>query len=222
MRKHRWFALLLAGMMAVLVAVPGWNLAAAKAEATAELPVWQQPFEETVTLDVVIGWDADPSIKEGTTPETNALRTVAKDLFNIELNFLWMVPKDMGYNMIIFLAAITNVDPALNESAALDGANRWHQTWHITLPTIRPIIVMLLVLALGTVFSAGQEQIMLLYNPMVYESSDIIDTLVYRTGLVNHQWSLSAAVGMMKSVISFLLVAFSYRLATKHFDYQVF
>ena len=58
MRKHRWFALLLAGMMAVLVAVPGWNLAAAKAEATAELPVWQQPFEETVTLDVVIGWDA--------------------------------------------------------------------------------------------------------------------------------------------------------------------
>ena len=91
---------------------------------------------------------------------------------------------------------------ALNESAALDGANRWHQTWHITLPTIRPIIVMLLVLALGTVFSAGQEQIMLLYNPMVYESSDIIDTLVYRTGLVNHQWSLSAAVGMMKSVIS--------------------
>lgn len=94
MRKHRWFALLLAGMMAVLVAVPGWNLAAAKAEATAELPVWQQPFEETVTLDVVIGWDADPSIKEGTTPETNALRTVAKDLFNIELNFLWMVPND--------------------------------------------------------------------------------------------------------------------------------
>ncbi len=130
--------------------------------------------------------------------------------------------KDMGYNMIIFLAAITNVDPALNESASLDGANRWDQTWHITLPTIRPIIVMMMVLALGSVLSAGQEQIMLLYNPMVYESSDIIDTLVYRTGLVNHQWSLSAAVGMMKSVISFLLVALSYRLASKHFDYQVF
>ncbi len=130
--------------------------------------------------------------------------------------------KDMGYNMIIFLAAITNVDPALNESAALDGATRWQQIWHITLPTIRPIVVMLLVLALGSVLSAGQEQIMLLYNPMVYESSDIIDTLVYRTGLVNHQWSLSAAVGMMKSVISFLLVVISYRLATKYFDYQVF
>ncbi len=130
--------------------------------------------------------------------------------------------KDMGYNMIIFLAAITNVDPALNESAALDGASRWQQIWHITLPTIRPIVVMLLVLSLGSVLSAGQEQIMLLYNPMVYESSDIIDTLVYRLGLVNHQWSLSAAVGMMKSVISFLLVVVSYRIATKYFDYQVF
>ena len=130
--------------------------------------------------------------------------------------------KGLGYNMILYYATICGIDHSLYEAAVVDGANRWHQTWHITLPTIRPIIVMLLVLALGTVFSAGQEQIMLLYNPMVYESSDIIDTLVYRTGLVNHQWSLSAAVGMMKSVISFLLVAFSYRLATKHFDYQVF
>ena len=130
--------------------------------------------------------------------------------------------KDMGYNMIIFLAAITNVDPALNESAALDGANRWQQIWNITLPTIRPIVVMLLVLSLGSVLSAGLDQVMLLYNPMVYESGDIIDTLVYRLGLVNHQWSLSAAVGMMKSVISFILVVLSYRVATKRFDYQVF
>ncbi len=130
--------------------------------------------------------------------------------------------KDMGYNMIIFLAAITNVDPALHESAALDGANRWQQAWHITLPTIRPIAVMLLVLSLGSVLSAGMEQILLLYNPMVYESADIIDTLVYRLGLVNHQWSLSAAVGLMKSAISFVLVVFSYRIATKYFDYQVF
>lgn len=130
--------------------------------------------------------------------------------------------KDMGYNMIIFLAAITNVDPTLNESAALDGANRWQQIWHITLPAIRPIVVMLLVLSLGSVLSAGMEQIMLLYNPMVYKSADIIDTLVYRLGLVNHQWSLSAAVGMMKSVISFILVVISYRIASKHFNYQVF
>ena len=74
----------------------------------------------------------------------------------IILSDVW---KDMGYNMIIFLAAITGVDPALNESAALDGANRWQQIWHITLPTIRPIVVMLLVLSLGSVLSAGMEQI---------------------------------------------------------------
>ena len=137
----------------------------------------------------------------------------------IILSDVW---KDMGYNMIIFLAAITSVDPSLHEAAALDGANRWQQIWHITLPTIRPIVVMLLVLSLGSVLSAGMEQIMLLYNPMVYQSADIIDTLVYRLGLINHQWSLSAAVGMMKSVISFLLVVISYRIAAKHFDYQIF
>lgn len=137
----------------------------------------------------------------------------------IILSDVW---KDMGYNMIIFLAAITSVDPALHEAAALDGANRWQQIWHITLPTIRPIVAMLFVLSLGSVLSAGMEQIMLLYNPMVYQSADVIDTLVYRLGLVNHQWSLSTAVGMMKSVISFILVVFSYRIAAKHFDYQIF
>ena len=137
----------------------------------------------------------------------------------IILSDVW---KDMGYNMIIFLAAITSVDPALHESAALDGANRFQRMWHITLPTIRPIVVMLLVLSLGSVLSAGMEQIMLLYNPMVYKSADIIDTLVYRLGLINHQWSLSTAVGMMKSVISFALIVISYRIASKHFDYQIF
>lgn len=130
--------------------------------------------------------------------------------------------KDMGYNMIIYLAAIANVDSSLHESAALDGANRWQRIWHITLPTIRPIVVMLLVISLGCVLSAGFEQIMLLYNPMVYKSADVIDTLVYRLGLVNHQWSLSTAVGMMKSVISFILVVISYWIASKHFDYQIF
>lgn len=130
--------------------------------------------------------------------------------------------KDMGYNMIIFLAAIAGADPSLHEAAALDGANRWQKIRYITLPGIRPIVVMMLVLSLGSVLSAGMEQIMLLYNPMVYQSADIIDTLVYRLGLINHQWSLSAAVGMMKSVISLFLVVISYRIAAKYFDYQIF
>lgn len=130
--------------------------------------------------------------------------------------------KEMGYNIIIFLAAISGVDASMHEAAALDGANRWQRIWYITLPTIRPIVVMLLVLSLGSVLSAGMDQVMLLYNPMVYKSGDILDTLVYRLGLVNHQWSLSTAVGMMKSVISFILVVISYRIAAKKFDYQIF
>lgn len=137
----------------------------------------------------------------------------------IILSDVW---KDMGYNMIIFLAAITSVDSSLHEAAAIDGAGRWKQIRYVTLPGICPVIVMLLVLSLGSVLSAGMEQIMLLYNPMVYRSADIIDTLVYRLGLINHQWSLSAAVGMMKSVISFILVVISYRVASRHFDYQIF
>ena len=130
--------------------------------------------------------------------------------------------QQIGYMMIIYIAGLQAVPEDMLEAARIDGANRWQQIWHITLPTIRPIVVMLLVLSLGSVLSAGMEQIMLLYNPMVYKSSDIIDTLVYRLGLVNHQWSLSTAVGMMKSVVSFILVVISYRIASKHFDYQVF
>lgn len=130
--------------------------------------------------------------------------------------------KGMGYNMIIFLAAITNVDPALHESAALDGATHWQQIWHITLPTISPIVVMMMVLSLGSVLNAGGEQILLLYNPMVYDSSDVIDTLVYRMGLVNHQWSLSAAVGLMKSVVSTILTLFAHFIVNRFLDYQVF
>lgn len=130
--------------------------------------------------------------------------------------------KDMGYNMIIFLAAITNVDPTLHESAALDGANRWQQIWHITLPTIRPIVVMMLILSLGSVLSAGGDQILLLYNPMVYESSDVIDTFVYRMGLIDHQWSLSSAVGLMRSVVSTILTLISHYIIGKCLDYRVF
>ena len=130
--------------------------------------------------------------------------------------------KGMGYNMIIFLAAITNVDPALHESASLDGATRWQQTWHITLPTIRPIVVMMLILSLGSVLSAGGDQILLLYNPMVYDSSDVLDTFVYRMGLVEHKWSLSAAVGMMRSVVSSILTLISHYIVGKCLDYQVF
>lgn len=99
---------------------------------------------------------------------------------------------------------------------------RWQQIWHITLPTIRPIVVMMLILSLGSVLSAGGDQILLLYNPMVYESSDVIDTFVYRMGLIDHQWSLSSAVGLMRSVVSTILTLISHYIIGKCLDYRVF
>lgn len=130
--------------------------------------------------------------------------------------------KGMGYNMIVFLAAITNVDPSLYEAAAIDGCGRLRQSWHVTLPGIRPMIVLLATLAIGNVLNAGFDQIFNMYNPLVYESSDIIDTFVYRLGLINRQYSVSAALGLFKSVVSLFFVGIAYYSAYKFSDYRIF
>lgn len=137
----------------------------------------------------------------------------------IILSDVW---KGMGYNMIIFLAAITNIDQNLYEAASIDGCNRWRQTWNITLPGMVSIIVLLAVLSIGGLLNAGFDQIFILYNPLVYDSSDIIDTFVYRLGILNTQYSVSAAVGLFKSVVSVLLVGVSYFLAYKYSNYRIF
>lgn len=129
--------------------------------------------------------------------------------------------KNFGYNTIIYLAALTGIDPTLYEAAAVDGANRWKQTLHITLPGIAPFVMLMTVLSIGGVLSAGFDQIFNLYNPAVYETGDIIDTLVYRLGMVNKQYSLSAAVGLLKSIVSCILVLTSYKLADKVAGYRV-
>lgn len=116
---------------------------------------------------------------------------------------LW---KDLGWNTIIYLAAITGVDVAQHEAAIIDGANRFHRAIFITLPSISSIIVIMLILSVGKIMDAGFEQILLLYSPSVYSVGDIIDTYVYREGVVNLQYSYTTAVGLFKSVISLLLV----------------
>ncbi|MDF2671607.1 MAG: protein lplB [Paenibacillus sp.] len=130
--------------------------------------------------------------------------------------------KEFGFSTIVYLAALSSVDPALYESAVIDGAGRWRQTWHITLPGIRPVIVLLMTLSLGQVLNAGFEQIFNLYSPFVYESGDIIDTMVYRMGLVDAQYSLSTAVGLLKSVVSLILISVSYTLASRLANYRIF
>lgn len=129
--------------------------------------------------------------------------------------------KNVGFSTIVYLAALTAINPVLHEAAAIDGAGRFRRIWHITLPGIRPTIVLLAALSLGDVLQAGFEQILTLYSPAVYRTGDIIDTNVYRVGLVSAQYSLAGAVGLFKSVIGFFLIALSYWLADRYAGYQI-
>jgi len=125
--------------------------------------------------------------------------------------------QSVGWGSIIYLAAISGIDPQLYEAAIVDGANKWKQTWHITLPGMSNVIVIMFIFAVGNLLNAGFEQIFLLYSPAVYEVSDIIDTYVYREGLISLRYSFATAVGLFKSVIAmFLLIGTNY--LAKKFD----
>lgn len=130
--------------------------------------------------------------------------------------------KTFGFGTVVYLAALTGIDPGLYEAAIVDGAKRWKQTIYITLPMLVPTIILMTVLSLGNALNAGFDQIYNLYSPMVYKSGDIIDTYVYRLGIVQAQYSVGTAVGMFKSVISGILIASSYILADKLAGYRVF
>lgn len=130
--------------------------------------------------------------------------------------------KNFGYNTIVYLAALTNIDPTLYEAASMDGAGRWRQTIHITLPGISMFIVLMTILSIGNILNAGFDQVFNLYNVSVYESGDIIDTLVYRLGIQQQQYSFSTAVGLFKSIVSLILIAGSNKLADKYAGYKVF
>ncbi|MFK7691936.1 ABC transporter permease [Paenibacillus sp. HJGM_3] len=130
--------------------------------------------------------------------------------------------KGMGYNMIIFLAAIVGINPNLYEAAQVDGAGRWKQMAHITLPGMAPILILLTTLSIGSILNAGFEQILLLYSPAVYSSADVIDTFVYRFGLIEQQYAAAAAIGLFKSGVSLFLVSLSYYLAYRFSNYRIF
>ncbi|MDR0561737.1 MAG: ABC transporter permease subunit [Spirochaetaceae bacterium] len=129
--------------------------------------------------------------------------------------------KEFGYGTIVYLAALTAIDPTLYEVAYVDGANRRRQLIHITLPGIAPMIVLMTTLSMGNILNGGFDQIFNLYAPVVYETGDILDTLLYRLGLVSMQFSVSTAAGMMKSVVALILITASYRIAYKTTGYRV-
>lgn len=130
--------------------------------------------------------------------------------------------KGFGFGTVVYLAALTGIDPSLYEAARVDGANRWQQTIHITLPGMRGIVVLMSVLSLGNLMNAGFDQIYNLYSPQVYSTGDILDTMVYRLGIQQAQYSLATAIGLFKSVISAIFVVISYYLADRFAGYRIF
>ena len=121
--------------------------------------------------------------------------------------------KETGWGTIIFLAALTNVDTQLYEAAMIDGANRAQRLWHITLPAIRSTIVLMLVLRMGSVLDTGYEHLILMANSLNRTVSQTLDVFVYQSGIQNAQYSYASAVGLMKSVVSVVLVVSANKIA---------
>jgi putative aldouronate transport system permease protein len=141
--------------------------------------------------------------------------------------FPWLVIfsdawKEMGWSAIIFIAALIAIDPTLYEAAMAEGANAAQRVWYITLPSIRPVIVMVVLLRLGTILDAGFNQIFMLYSTSVLSVGDIIDTWVYRQGLLNFQFALATAVGVFKGVIGLMLLLSSNWLVKRVSDSSLF
>ncbi|MCH5321466.1 MAG: sugar ABC transporter permease [Eubacterium sp.] len=137
-------------------------------------------------------------------------------------NYFWGINtvvniwQGMGYGAIVFTAAIQNVNNDLNEAAALDGANRWQRMWHITLPSILPMIVTMFILKVGLMFSTGFDNILLLYRPSTYDTADVISTYVYRKSIGGGgQYGYSAAVGLFQSILATVLLVASNKISAK-------
>ena len=167
-------------------------------------------------------------------PDMGAINVLIRMLGGTPVYFLtstqWFRPililseiwKSIGYGSIVYLAAITGIDQEQYEAARVDGATKMQQIFHITLPAISEIIAIMLILQIGKMFDDNFDQIYNLYSPTVYATGDVLDTLIYRIGLVNTNYSMSTAVSMFKSVVSMGLVGTTYFLAYKFAGYRIF
>ena len=129
--------------------------------------------------------------------------------------------QSFGFNSIIFVAAIMGISPELYEAMKVDGANKRQIIWHLVLPSIRPTIILLLVMSLGTMMSVGFEKVYLLYNTAIYETADVIQTYVYRQGIQSNNYSYATAVGLFNSVINFVIVFVSNRMSRRLTDTSI-
>lgn len=123
--------------------------------------------------------------------------------------------QEVGWGSIIYLAALSGIDQELYEAAKIDGANKWSRTLNVTIPGIAPTIIIMLILKLGTLLSVGYEKTILLYKPLIYETSDIISSYVYRVGIGQQSWSYSSAVGLLNSVVTFAIIIASNSISAR-------
>lgn len=170
-----------------------------------------------ISLVVIVGMVIDFLARDGMINQFLAYFGFTPTPFMQRPEFYWgiYVASDIwqaiGWGSIIYLAAIASINPTLYEAAKVDGASRLRQAMHVTIPGILPTIIILLILRLGTMMTLGYEKAILLYNPLVYERADVISTYVYRQGILDANFSFSAAVGLFNSVINFaLLIAANY------------
>lgn len=127
--------------------------------------------------------------------------------------------QSVGWGAIIYLAGLSSVDPGLYESADIDGANRFQKTMYISIPSLVPIIVILSILSLGNILEAGFDQIFNLYNPLVYSVTDILDTYIYRTGLLEAKYDYGAAIGLFQTAVGVILIVITNIIARKYSEY---
>ncbi len=147
----------------------------------------------------------------GTTPE-NMLADPDMFLPVYIISDIW---QESGWNMIIYIAALAGIDPSLYEAAVVDGAGRWKQTIHVTIPSILPTVIIMLIMRVGQILNVSFEKVLLLYNDLTAEKAEVISTFVYKRGLLNREWSFSVAVGLFNSVINFALLVIVNKICAK-------
>lgn len=189
--------------------------------------VFKRTFQTVVYLPHFLSWVVLATVVTNMFSLTGPINAVVTAFGGDPIQFLadnnWFrkvivltdVWKEFGYNSVVYLAALTSIDLGLYEAASIDGANRFEQTLHITLPSLMPTVILMTALNLGNILNAGFDQVFNLYNPIVYETADIIDTYVYRIGMVERQYSIGTAVGLFKSVVSFILIMGANKAAKK-------
>lgn len=181
-----------------------------------------------ISVVVVVGLMIDFFARDGLVNGILGLEGPDRIGFLSNPNYYWAlyvgsgIWQTFGYGSIIYLAAISGIDPQLYDAAKVDGAGRFRQLLNITLPGIAPTIITLFILRIGAMLSIGSEKTILLYNPLVYQTADIISSYVYRTGVLNGDFSLTAAVGLFNSLINFSLLLLANAISRRRSETSLF